>query len=147
MTTLLFERMHNLLILVHGPDNPSDVDWNSYASFVRKTQAGSAPLKALLVWTEGGAPNAMQRKAVLEATAAHETVTCVCTNSVVVRGVITALGWVSKARFHAFDFDGVDRALDTLEVPVAERAEAKRVLSRLRAQLSKGARGGERQLR
>lgn len=136
MNTLLFERVHDLLILVHGTENPRDVEWDVYLRFVQETQRGPAPLSGLLVCTWGGAPNAVQRRAVLAAAEPRPSATCVCTDSVIARGVVTAMSWLNRQPMYAFRLDEVDLALDTLKVPREQRCEALAVLARLQAQLA-----------
>lgn len=137
MKTLLFERVHDLLILVHSAANPSEEEWNVYVRFVQETQLSSSPVAALLVYTRGGAPNAGQRKAVLSAADSTHCLTGVCTDSAIARGVLTAMSWLNKQPMYAFKLEEVDLALQMLEVPFEHRAAAKAVLTRLHAQLER----------
>lgn len=136
MTTMLFERVGDVLVLVHGDQDPSDVEWNSYVELANNSQRGESPVGGLLVTTFGGAPNAVQRKAIVEVGAIRRVVTCVCTNSVIARGVITAIRWLLDAPMHGLRLDQVDEALLLLGVPAQEHPVVKAVVSRLQSQLS-----------
>ena len=59
---MLFERVGDILILVHGTEAPSDGEWQSYVSAVHLGLHNDPPLTGCLVTTRGGAPNAGQRK-------------------------------------------------------------------------------------
>lgn len=139
MTTMLFERVHDLLIVTHGTENPSVSDWNDYTRYLQVAQRGDAPLSGILVTTLGGSPNPKQRAAVLEAITPHPVITCVCTNSVLARGVLTAMSWLAKHPMHAFRLSEIDRALDTLRAPPELQAEARTLLAQLQMQLTKAA--------
>jgi hypothetical protein len=138
MTTMLFERVRNVLVLVHGAENPSEDEWNSYVRFVHDAQLSATPMTGLFVTTHGGAPNAVQRKSITEAAGPGDPVICVCTDSVIARGVLTAIGWIYHAPMHAFRLDEVDRALEALKVDLDRRSEVIATRTRLQLQLHDG---------
>jgi hypothetical protein len=127
------ERVGSLLIVAHGRESPSDEEWNGHLAYCVVEQH---KFRSVLVTSLGGGPNAGQRRALLEAAGGHSFRTCICTDSVVARGVITAFNWLSPARMHALPYNQLDQALDVLDVPPAERREVKEVLARLQAKLS-----------
>lgn len=135
MTTMLFERVGDLLVLVHGVQNPSETEWNAYVEYARAAVHSAQPLTALLVTTLGGSPNASQRKAILTAGGAKLVPTCVCTDSMVARGVITAISWLSSVSMHALPLHDIESALRVLEVPVQHHPAVKAVVQRLQSQL------------
>ena len=133
---MLFERAGDVIVLVHGAQNPSDAEWDVYCDFVRSTQhGGGKPVSSLLVTTLGGSPNAMQRKGILAAAGHKVTPTSVCTDSTVARGVITAISWLSSAPMYALPLRAIEAALNKLGVPEQQHAEIKAVLERLQSQL------------
>ena len=132
---MLFERVGQVLVLAHGAKDPSDAEWNEYAASFESCQRSEAPVSGLLVVTQGGAPNAGQRKAVIAIAALRPLTTCVCTNSMVARGVITALRWLSDAPMHGLRLDEIDTALRLLNVPAQAHADVKAVVARLQRQL------------
>ena len=139
MTTMLYQRIRDLLIVTHGAENPSPSEWDTYTRQLHVAQRSDAPLSGILVTTLGGSPNPKQRAAVLEAITPHAVVTCVCTNSLLARGVLTAMSWLGKHPMHAFRLAEIDRALETLGTPPDLRAEAKNVLAQLEVQLKQAA--------
>ncbi|MET0388009.1 MAG: hypothetical protein ABW321_18700 [Polyangiales bacterium] len=139
MKTLLFERVHDLAVVVHSAENPSDEEWAQYARFLHEIQSSASPVKGLLVTTLGGAPNAIQRKAVLDAVGANQAATSVCTDSLIARGVLTALRWLHREPMHAFRLDEVTRAIEALPVSRERLGDACAVVVRLQTQLQKPA--------
>jgi hypothetical protein len=136
MTTMLFERVGAVLVLVHGAKDPSDHEWNAYVRAADEMQHSGAPITGLLVTSFGGAPNAGQRKAIVAVADLSAVVTCVCTNSVVARGVITAIRWLSDTPMHGLLLDDLDNALQIMGVPHSQCAEVKAAVQRLQSQLS-----------
>lgn len=136
MKTMLFERVGETVVLVHSHESPSDTEWEAYLEFVRATvQSGTQLITGLLVTTFGGSPNAVQRKAVLTAAGPTTIATCICSDSSVVRGAITAIRWLSDVPIHALPLRDIDAALQLLSVPVQKQPEVKAVVARLQAQL------------
>jgi hypothetical protein len=135
MPTMGYQRVRDLLIVATGAADLSDSEWNACTRYIHVTQRSDAPFTGILVTTLGGSPNPKQRAGMLEAMAPHPVITCVCTNSVIARGALTAMRWVSTHPMHAFRLGEVDRALDKLGAPSDVRAEAKDVLIQLAAQL------------
>jgi hypothetical protein len=132
---MLFERVGDVLVLVHGAQNPRDSEWNAYVEYARAAVHGGQPLTALLVTTLGGSPNASQRKAILAAGGDKLVPTCVCTDSRVARGVITAIRWVASVPMHALPLTDIEMALQLLDVPAQQHAAVRSVLQRLQSQL------------
>jgi hypothetical protein len=139
MTTMLYQRVRDLAIVTHSAEDPSAAEWSAYTRYLHVAQRSDRPLTGILVTTLGGSPNAKQRAAVLEAITPHPVVTCVCTNSVLARGVLTAMSWLGKHPMHAFRLLEIDRALSILGAPPDLQGEAMGVLARLQAQLTKAA--------
>jgi hypothetical protein len=133
---MLFERVGDILILVHGAEAPSDAEWQSYVSAAHLGLHNDPPLTGFLVTTPGGAPSSGQRKVMLDTASAKPIPTCVCTDSRLVRGVVTAVSRVYPARMHALRLQDVERALKLLGVPEALQAEAVKAVTRLQNELS-----------
>jgi hypothetical protein len=131
--TMQVDRVGGLLIVAHGRANPSDEEWNEHMAV---TETARYKFRAVLVTSLGGGPNAGQRKTLLDLAGGQTYLTCICTDSIVARGVITAFNWLSPAPMHALPYDQIERALEVLEVPVGERAEVKQAVARLHAALA-----------
>lgn len=136
MTTMLFERVGDVLVLVHGVEDPSDAEWNPYVSFAEAHQRSTKPLIGLLVTTLGGSPNAGQRRAIAAVSKIRPIPTCVCGNSMVARGVVTAIRWLTDAPIYGLRLDQIDDALELMKVPADDHAAVKVILARLQRQVS-----------
>lgn len=136
MSTMLFERVGDVLVLVHGAADPRETEWNAYVEYARAAVHGGQPLTGLLVTTLGGSPNASQRKAILTAGGDRLVPTCVCTDSKVARGVITAIRWLASVPMHALPLNDIETALQLLSVPAEQHAAVRSVLQRLQSQLN-----------
>lgn len=132
--TLAFSfHKRRVLILAHSKDAPSAAEWDEYVASARQWRCD---IRALLVLSDGGGPNASQRAALDEALGLenHTAKTAVVTVSMMARGIVTAIGWFSKG-IKAFSTNQISAALDYLEIPKADQdavlVEVKRVRERL----------------
>ena len=139
MSSMLVERVAGLIVAVHDEHNPSDADWDKYVALVRESVSEGGYFRGVLATSLGGAPNAGQRKALQVVADSQAYRTCICTDSVVARGVIIAINWLFSTPMHALPYGELDRALALLEVPVGERSVAKAAIVRLQASLREGA--------
>lgn len=123
-----------IAILVHGKDAPSEEDWNEYCAAVT---GWSKDLRGLLVVSEGGGPNSLQRGQVEAALAADrfKGKTAVVTLSSLARGIVTALSWFTP-NIKAFSTIQIPAALDYLGVPKDEHDNVMKELKALRMKLS-----------
>jgi hypothetical protein len=135
MNTMLIESVAGLIVVAHDEGNPSDETWNEYVALVRKSVSEHSYFRGVLVTTLGGAPNAGQRKALQEVADSHAYRTCICTDSMVARGVIIAINWLFSTPMQALPYKDIDRALEILDVPPGERSVAKAAVTRLQAAL------------
>lgn len=136
LKTMQVDRVGDLLIVAHGRENPSDDEWNEHMA---ATDTVRNKFRGVLVTSLGGGPNAGQRKTLLDLAGSQTYLTCICTDSIVARGVITAFNWLSPAPMHALPYAQIDRALEILEVPVVERGDVKQAVARLHGKLAQGA--------
>jgi hypothetical protein len=136
MPTMLFERVEDVLVLVHGLEEPTDSEWDPYVRFAEAGQRSAKPLIGLLVSTLGGAPNAGQRKAIVAVSHIRPIPTCVCTDSMIARGVVTAIRWLTDAPMYGLRLDEVGEALQIMKVPPHQHANIQAVLARMQRQLS-----------
>lgn len=123
-TTLLFERVGLLALLVHDERDPSAADWSQWVQFYA-TATREHNVRDLLVLSRGGGPNSRQRTEVVNALVgclgpgAMRLRTAVCTDSRLARGITTAIGWLYPMRhLRSFGHDQEQRnlALDFLQV-------------------------------
>jgi hypothetical protein len=96
-----------LMILVHSRGSPSDQEWELYLGEMTKHD----PEKLLtLVFTDGGAPSAGQRKVVNDFLQGRTSRCAVITKSPIGRGVVSALSWFNP-KIKAFPPSETDDAL------------------------------------
>jgi hypothetical protein len=135
MKTMLIEHVVGLIVVAHGVASPSDEDWDEYVELVRAGLSDRRSFRGVLATTLGGAPNAIQRKALQAVADSQPYRTCICTDSVIARGVIIAINWLFSTPMHALPYNDIDRALDLLDVPQGERSVTKATVARLHATL------------
>lgn len=116
-------------VLVVGPNTPDDQEWDDVCDVLRKNVHDRA-----LVVTDGGGPTARQRKVIIDAAGGRKIPTAVMTDSVLVRGITTAMAWFVP-EVQAFKPDDLRGALDYLKVttPVAD---VDRVVTALRREMA-----------
>jgi hypothetical protein len=136
MSLMLMELVAGLIVVAHDEGNPSDRDWDAYMALVTKCTSEPSYFRGVLVTTRGGAPNAGQRKALQVIADAQPYRTCVCTDSVVARGVIIAINWLFRTPVHALPYKELNRALEILDMPLGERSVAKAAILRLQGALN-----------
>ena len=135
MKTLTFGRTAGVLVLVHTKAPPDQAEWEAYlAEVVAVRQASKAT--TLLVVTDGGAPDASQRAQLAQAYGDDPTVTAVCNASPVVQRVITAVGWITRARLRGFAYDDVAGALAYLGVPPSALGAITALVVKLQRQIN-----------
>jgi hypothetical protein len=111
---LRFERLSvDLLLLTLGACRPSARDWQAWLHFV---EAGHYSRPRVIVHSAGGGPDATQRRALADVMRAYpSTKVAVMVDSVLGRGIVTALGWLYGG-FSAFGTKELGRALEYLDV-------------------------------
>ena len=139
MRTMLYERVGDVLVLAHGVEEPADDEWDPYVRFAEACQRSERPVIGLLVTTLGGAPNARQRKAIVAVSRIRRIPTCVCTSSLLARGVVTAIRWLADAPMFALRLDEIDEALRIIKVPLDQHASIQAALTRMQRLLSEPA--------
>jgi hypothetical protein len=118
-----------LLIAVHGAVAPTGVEWANWIELCRR-RAGKE-LRALVESHGSGGPNAKQRRALADALRGQDNQAAILTNSVVERGVITAIAWLG-VHVRAFTLDQHEQAAEHLGLSREERALAQGALPSLR---------------
>lgn len=80
-----------IVFVVQNDKNPSEDEWDAYVANV--TAHLDTPNGAGLAFTDGGAPNSKQRDLMRETLGVRSPRSAVISDSVLVRGVVTALSW------------------------------------------------------
>jgi hypothetical protein len=134
MADLVFKLVDEVVLAVHSARPPQPQEWEAYlAMHVRLAEEGRKV--AILVITEGGAPNSAQRAA-LKAAVPHDAKTAILTSNVAIRGVVTAfnwLGWSSMRAFAPHETEDALRYIQALDKKQRVLAELDRLQSQTRA--------------
>lgn len=117
--TIAFFREGDLMILLNSPSKPTQPEWDAYVRAVDATIEGATPtsrLRGVLVVSAGGGPDAMQRAQLVKAANPSPVPVAICSSSAVVRGIVTALTWIYRAKTVSFGFDDVEGAFRHLAI-------------------------------
>lgn len=102
MKTMLFKQVGDVFLVVHSDRPPTDDEWNAYTAAIvaaGKARGGSLASIRNLVITDGGGPNAGQRKSSNDALAQlrdwKTSIAAVVSANATVRGIVTVLNWLS----------------------------------------------------
>lgn len=83
-----------MIIVAHTNASPSDEEWSGYAREVAAVLSRSAPEEVrTVVFTDGGGPNAEQRRMLTEIKGWNIVRVSVVSQSLAVRGIVTAFSW------------------------------------------------------
>jgi len=138
MSEIAYALNGRLLMVAHTKNNVSARDWAAHigdiADHARDNWAsGAAP--RILVFTDGGGPDAIQRKALFDAVPQLRSARgAVLSRSVLVRGIATAFSWFT-AGFKVFSPSALQDALAWLELDKAEKDTALSAIAQLRREL------------
>ena len=128
-STLAFRTLEKgTAIVVVGTSTPTDADWGELVAAMRRERH-----QRTLVVSAGGGPSAGQRKAILDASGGKGLPAAIISDSVVVRGIATAIAWfVPEVRvFPPGDLQG---ALDHLKITIPVES-VQRVIDELKREM------------
>lgn len=94
--TMAMIRLGRVMVAVHDAAPPTDDEWASWVALVGDPAVSD--LRLLVETTGQGGPNAKQRKALADATKGGDVRCAILSDSMAVRGVITALAWLGLAQ-------------------------------------------------
>jgi hypothetical protein len=107
----------HVLIAVHTSTTPSKDEWERYLRMTAEVIEESHGNYVGLAVTDGGAPNSAQRAALVPlAKKAPEVRGAAITNSILVRGIMTAMSWLLNPNFKSFTPEELAEALTHLQV-------------------------------
>lgn len=125
----------NILITCHSSHPASDDEWEAYCTIIENLTRTSPSTMRIIVFTDGGGPNVHQRHRAVEAAGAGSFPVAVISGSSLVRGIVTALSWMSSVRIKSFKPAEIERALSHLGVKPIELADVKTNTRQLSDQL------------
>ena len=138
--TMVYCWERGVLFVRHSALSPTNQAWNGHIRLMEQHVPRGGAVRTL-VKTDGGGPSASQREALNAVTKEldWQMKVAVMTQSVVVRGIITAFAWVGLMKIRAFPMDGHAAALNSLEADPLLQAQAESIFQKLEANLSKAA--------
>jgi hypothetical protein len=116
-------------VAVLYPNPPTDAEWQRWIALLRERSGSQA---RVLVETYAG-PNAAQRKTLAAATSGQDVRFAIMTDSIVVRGIVTALAWLGVPH-RAFALGQLPAAANFLELDPQELDRIHDELRRLRTE-------------
>lgn len=119
-------------VVVVGPDTPTDAEWGLLVVAMRRERH-----QRTLVVSAGGGPSAAQRKAILDASGGKGLPAAIITDSVMVRGIATAISWFVR-EVRAFPPSDLQGALDFLGI-TTDAKTVQRVIDELKLELGSAA--------
>lgn len=132
MPNMVHEVVGDLFVVIHRAGPPSDAEWDAYIAPWREHDMA---LMRTLVFTDGGAPNTLQRKKANEILAGRQSLTAVISSSPLVRGIVTSLSWFN-AKIKAFAPEHADEGFRHLGAcTTEERTHLWTLAERLRVRL------------
>lgn len=131
MPNMVCKVVGKLAIAVNNTKPPTEEDWWKLIDEMKKLDIEETCFMAL---TEGGAPNAAQRRLLNEVLQGKSRPTAIVSQSSLVRGVVTALGWFNS-RIKVYSPTELDEALRWLGLSQVEAYMARAEIRTLRAKL------------
>jgi hypothetical protein len=122
-------RVREIVVFVLSRQAPTDAEWDEMLVIYR--QLARPTLPCALVYTAGGAPNAKQRASLRDVGSAR---IAVLTASAVARAAGVAVSWFNP-EIRIYGPHDVEKALNHLDVPEAERRELRQALAELQRAL------------
>jgi hypothetical protein len=119
-------------IIVHSKEAPSEEEWKQLVD-VQMSAPNDGAIR-LLVWSDGGAPNASQRAALTVRAAGLRMIAAVLTPSIIARAAATAIRLL-QPDVRILSPNALDKAFEFLDVPQRERAQLTSSLHDVRNQL------------
>jgi hypothetical protein len=123
-------------VFVHSDRSPTASDWSRIVAAVRAVPSVSTI--PILVYTDGGAPDAAQRAEILRVFGPTRPRIAILTKSVIARVAAKALSLLAT-ELRVFDINQVDAALSHLRLSESDKVNAQRALMTLKQELAAGA--------
>ena len=132
MTNVAFQIVRGVGVVVTNTNDPDKAEWDGYLAMATtgmKTARSVARFKQLVI-SDGGGPNAAQRKAWVELGKQFGSVSdmrvAIVSNSIAVRGIVTAFHWLGAPQrsFSPDQLEGAFAHLDLSGDVVREICEA-----------------------
>ena len=127
---LAWSWVENFYVGVHTANTPFTQEWEAMISEINARKFSGS-----LIYTEGGAPSALQRKQLRDTIGQTPMNTAVLTNSSIARTAITALNLFMRNPVRAFPPNDLEAALQYVQAPPRLWPTMKQELYALKQQL------------
>jgi hypothetical protein len=109
-------RVEELLVMALNGALVTDDEWREHCENLRALNKIGGPAKAMIIFGIGEGPNAKQRQVLAEeyADLGKNMRVALLTDSVVARGVLTAIGWLLSSQTKAYGLRELNTALSAL---------------------------------
>ena len=124
-------RSERVFTVVYGADAPTNEEWTRCLALFQE-RAGQP--SRFLVQTHGGGPDAKQRKVLADTLRNEDARIAVMTDSILARGILTALAWLGLPQ-RGFALHDLRAAAEYLGLSSEELQHAGEELARLRYEL------------
>lgn len=139
---MAFGKVNDFIVVVHNKHAPGDDEWDAYMQFNVAHSVEQGTIIRLLVFTEGGAPTAVQRRLMHSALspslakAKHPGLirVAVISPSTFVRGVATAMSLLDPV-YRSFSPADIGAAYTYVGVPHTYISNIEALVAELKAQL------------
>jgi hypothetical protein len=130
---MVLRAFENFIVSAHTDRPPTDAEWRRVLDEYRRRHSAMDSVR-VLVYAEGGAPNARQRAALNEITVGTKLRVAILTSSPISRAVGTAMSWFNHL-FRVFGAQDLERALNHLQVEGTDRQRLSETLDEARREL------------
>jgi hypothetical protein len=133
MQTMVCQRVGSVIVLVHGPESPTQAEWDKYLELVEQS---SGLATQVLVYSKKGAPGPKQRADVQRLYNGYPKgapPVAVVTGDTIARGVVKAISWIYGGdKIRAFAPEEVELALEWLKLDKRSLGEVRSMLPALK---------------
>jgi hypothetical protein len=136
MANIAYERTGDCFVVVRGPEDPTDVEFEWYLATIENALKEGMPPRCLVL-TEGGAPSAEQRGELARRLSIVEGAVkvAVLASSTHPRGVAAAVASTQRG-YRVFEPEDLPEALAYLGIRPGAEAEIRATLDRLHANVA-----------
>lgn len=128
MRNIVFKVIDRLFLVAYGTSDPTKEEW---AGYLEEVERHGTDRTMHLVFTNGGGPNAGQRRKLEKLLGGRIVPVAVISDSASVRAMVTAMSWVN-GEIRVFPPTGMYDALSYLEIPASRADLIVRELGKLR---------------
>lgn len=125
---MAFKVIDRLFVVVYGTEEPTNEEWTSY---LREIERQGVERTMQIIYTNGGGPNAVQRRYLEELLDGRVVPVAVLSDIASIRRMVMAMSWFN-GKIRAFPTTDLARALAYLEIPTSRTELIGREMAALR---------------